>query len=57
MTSNISTIIVKVPQQHFNRLIESCCTIHNCENNLEKCECLNSIEEEYFGYKPTELPE
>ena len=43
--------IIKVPLEHFERLIESCCILHRCDEHLENCECLKSIEDEYFSKK------
>lgn len=39
--------IIKVPIEHFERLIESCCILHRCDENLDKCVCFSSMEEEY----------
>lgn len=38
--------VVKVPISRFMKLMDACCTIHNCLENRDNCDCLNSIKEE-----------
>ena len=38
--------VIKVPISHFMKLMDACCTLHNCLENVNNCDCLNSIKEE-----------
>jgi hypothetical protein len=38
--------VVKVPISHFMKLMDACCTLHNCLEDREGCDCLNSVEED-----------
>lgn len=37
--------MVEVPIRLFNKWLDACCKLNECEKHLEQCECLKEVED------------